>query len=144
MTRSLRPFLLPSTAFAALLSAPTAWSQGTPKPLLDGATTSVGYGANDVVTGDLNGDGHLDLVSANPAGDSISVRFGTGHGRFLGGAEYAMEAGPRDVVLGDLNGDGHLDVVTANHLANSITVRLGDGAGGFGAMSTTATGNEPS
>ena len=52
-----------------------------------GFATEVRYtvGAQPVslIAADLNGDGRLDLVSANVGGDSISVLIGKGDGTFL-------------------------------------------------------------
>ena len=41
-----------------------------------------GLGPRGLTTGDLNGDGHTDLVAANETAASVLIRFGDGHGNF--------------------------------------------------------------
>ena len=65
-----------------------------------------------VALGDLDGDGALDVVVANDAGDpSVSYRNdGKGNFTWLGNVGRTPEA-RRAVALGDLDGDGDLDVI---------------------------------
>ena len=52
----------------------------------------VGFRPQSIAIGDLDGDGHLDLVTANFGGD-VSVLLGTGNGSLTGGRhlQYAMD-----------------------------------------------------
>jgi hypothetical protein len=87
-----------------------------------------------VAAGDVNGDGHLDLVTANLLSDNVSVLLGDGMGAFPtrpAGSPFAVGEGPNGVQLGDLNGDGRLDLVTSDSSSDSVSVRLGSGAGAF-------------
>ena len=88
-----------------------------------------------VATGDFNGDGELDLVTArlSDTGRSghLSLLAANGHGGFFHFQSFSEKAAPECVAVGDFNQDGNLDAVTPG-LAGSITVFLGDGAGGFG------------
>jgi hypothetical protein len=87
--------------------------------------------------GDVNGDGHLDIVVANtqdsnPNNSSLSVLLNNGDGTFAPHTDYAVGNRPRVVALGDLNGDGHLDIISANEAIGDVSVLLGHGDGTFG------------
>ncbi|MGI4875831.1 MAG: beta strand repeat-containing protein [Janthinobacterium lividum] len=94
---------------------------------------SVGALPISVTLGDLDGDGDLDLVTANNSttAGTASVRFNDGTGTFSGSTDISVGKGPRGVALGDLNGDGALDLLTANLTGNSVSVRFNDGTGTF-------------
>ncbi len=98
-------------------------------------------------SGTFNGDGKLDIVTANAGDNTITVLLGDGSGGFTAatGSPFAVGAQPVAVAVGDLNGDGKLDVVTANNGDNTITVLLGDGSGGFDMATATpfAVGANP-
>ena len=81
----------------------------------------------DVVTGDFNNDGNLDLAALNGGGsyvvgpgNTITVRLGDGLGGFGAANSFPTNNGPRSMAVGDFNNDGNLDVVTVNYIVNSI------------------------
>ena len=86
-----------------------------------------------IVAGDFNGDGKIDLVTANygsAGAGSISVLMGNGDGTFRSAVNYADgEATPDSVVVGDFNGDGKADVAIVGN--NGIYLLLGNGDGTF-------------
>lgn len=84
---------------------------------LSGAST-----IGDVGTGDLNGDGRLDLVATNTTNATVAVLTGTGSGAFGAASNFAVANTPVTVGLADINADGRLDVVTANQGGNSLSV----------------------
>jgi hypothetical protein len=87
---------------------------------------SVGYQAENalsIATGDMNGDGILDLVVGNGSGGSIQVLLGKGDGTFLRPIASSSFQNITALQLGDFNGDGHLDV------AMGLTIQLGNGDG---------------
>ena len=80
-----------------------------------------------VALGDVNGDGLLDIVTANFGANSVSVLLNTtttGVLSFAAEEEFITGLAPRSVTLGDVNGDGLLDIVTADSGANSVSVLL--------------------
>ena len=96
-----------------------------------------------VTLGDVNGDGRLDIITANNGSASASLLLGNGNGTFQTAATFATGTGPRSVTLGDVNGDGKLDIMTANNSSYTASVLLGNGDGTFQNQSTFATGNGP-
>jgi hypothetical protein len=84
----------------------------------------VGNRPRAVALGDLNGDGHLDIISANETNGDVSVLLGHGDGTFGLNTEYVTGGGAVSVALGDLNGDGKLDAVTADAGVNKVSVLL--------------------
>ncbi|MET4108307.1 FG-GAP-like repeat-containing protein [Hymenobacter sp. UYP22] len=91
-----------------------------------------------LAAGDVNNDGHLDLLTANYQ-ESASVRLGNGSGAFAAPAVPEVrlpEMNARSLALGDVNEDGKLDFVassmeTANGAGDDVAVRLGTGTGAF-------------
>ena len=85
-----------------------------------------------ITTGDVNGDGHVDVVSANAWGSTASVLLGDGLGNLSAPVTYPTGDFPLAIDLGDLDGDGDLDLVTSNFNGNDFTLyeNLGDGTFG--------------
>ena len=115
---------------------------GTFQTKVDFTTGRDPYG---VAVGDVNGDGRLDLITANNAGATASVLLGNGDGTFQTKSDFATGIQPQSVALGDVNGDGKLDLITANYSTNSntVSVLLGNGNGTFQTQATFATGSAP-
>ena len=81
-----------------------------------------------IALGDLNGDGKLDLATAN--GDTVSVLLNRGNGRFRP-KRNVPTGGARSIAVADLNADGSVDLATANDQANAVSVLLNRGDGSF-------------
>src|SRR2546426_1098685 len=98
-----------------------------------GSPVAVGSSPSSVALGDMNGDGKLDLLTANSGSNNVTVLLGNGDGTFTAapGSPVSVGGGPYSVVLGDVNGDGKLDLLLANGSSNNLTVLLGNGDGTF-------------
>ena len=88
----------------------------------------------NVHIGDVNGDGHLDIVLAKGRHDNLVDRVLIGDGR--GGFPIAYDLGPASDKtysgnLVDLDGDGDLDVVISNDTPDPKRIYLNDGTGHF-------------
>lgn len=90
-----------------------------------------GQAATVLALGDLNGDGHLDVVSAY---EFFSSFLGQGDGTFVPAGSRRLTTEATSVVLGDWNRDGHLDAAFPVSTGGSshLTVLLGNGTGSFG------------
>jgi len=117
---------------------------GFTEAIAKGSPFAVGQGPRGMVLADFNGDGKLDIATANYTDNTVSIRLGDGTGGFGAVKTYSAGSGPQDVQAGDVNGDGKLDLVIANNTDGTVTVLLGDGAGGFtpasGSPFTVGTG----
>jgi Ca2+-binding RTX toxin-like protein len=91
-----------------------------------------GFGTDSIAAGDLDGDGHPELVVSNAASNTVAVLHNDGHGGFDAPATYpTTESIARGhVVLAHLDAGPTLDV--AESLGFGIDVFLGDGNGGLG------------
>jgi hypothetical protein len=88
---------------------------------------------NSLDVGDMNEDGHLDLVFPPQRGPATAPEIFLGDGK--GGWTHWRLKWPRafnygNVVIADFNKDKHLDLVFGIHLTG-IAVYLGDGKGNF-------------
>ena len=94
---------------------------------------TVGSGPYSVTVGDFNGDGKLDLATANYFSNTVSVLLGLGTGGFATATNFTVGSHPRSVTVGDFNGDGKLDLATANFesSSNTVSVLLGATATNF-------------
>jgi len=83
-------------------------------------------GPYSAVAGDVNGDGKLDLVTANGDGNTVSVLLGNGDGSFQTHVEYPVVGAAKAVEVADLNGDSAPDLAVPN-ANNTLSVLLNSG-----------------
>jgi len=109
----------------------------------------VGQLPQALAIGDLNGDGQLDLVTANSTlavnpPHSVSVLLGRGDGSFQENRGFAAGDAPAPLAVADFNGDGRLDVIVPNVGSNDISVLLGLADGTFQSQQRFTVGDTPS
>jgi hypothetical protein len=99
----------------------------------------------NVVAADMNGDGYVDLITANQGANSLSVLTNNGAGVFTLWQIINVVSGanPSYVVAADVNGDGKMDLICANRSLNSVSVLLNNGSGGFSVSQTISVGSSP-
>jgi hypothetical protein len=110
--------------------------------------TASGPFPENIVTGDFNHDGNVDLAIANPGSGTIGVLLGNGDGTFQAVTPYAVSGwAPYFVATADLNGDGYLDLeacaTTDGSAAVVIMLANADNSGTFTAPAFVNTVGYP-
>ncbi len=106
-----------------------------------------GFDPRSVAIGDLDGDGDLDLATANSffsVSDTVSVLLNHGDGTFATHVQYGTGVNPTFVGMGDLDRDGDLDLAVTNSLSRSVSVLINHGNATFAAHVQYGTGTTPS
>ncbi|MCP3919709.1 MAG: hypothetical protein GY711_29600 [bacterium] len=103
-------------------------------------TTGTGSTPSPNESADMNGDGVLDIVTANKVGDTVSVLLGNGDGTFQTRIDEAVGDLPRGLALLDMDGDGDTDVVTANANSSDMSLLFNDGTGNLSPQVTMQGG----
>jgi len=107
------------------------------------STYATDEGPTSVSSADLDGDGDLDLATANQASNDVFVLLNQGDAIFTPALVHSVGNGPRSIFAADLDGDGDLDLATANNESDSVSVLLNDGNGNFGPHSLHHIGMHP-
>gem|GEM_PF-3460887 len=87
-----------------------------------------------MVTGDVDGDGDLDVVSALYSLDLVRIDLNAGNGTFGNGTTVAGGSRPNAIALADIDNDGDLDMLVTNGTSaatTGLTTRYNDGTGQF-------------
>ncbi len=83
------------------------------------------FGAPSIEAHQLNTDGHLDLVIANPTLGSTTVLFGEGEGQFSNPINFEGIHGTFEQITGDVNNDGVLDIIAPQFFDGTVGISLG-------------------
>ncbi len=136
----LRQFLRPRSGLAAAPRATQFAKSGGPSPSAPPPpgfnlrpTLPAGFFPTAVVTGDFNGDGHIDWVVANGGDSNLWIYLGNGDGTAQIPTIVPLKgAAPTALAVADMNHDGKLDLVVGEADSLSVGVLLGNGDGTFG------------
>jgi hypothetical protein len=113
---------------------------------------SVGSNPTSVAVGDFNGDGKLDLATANYDDGTVSILlrnsantgFDSQNSVAVGDFNGDVGSNPYSVAVGDFNGDGKLDLAATNFNGNSVSVLLRNSANtGFDTNTDFSVGSNP-
>jgi hypothetical protein len=108
---------------------------------------SVGGSPQAVVTGDFNGDGHLDLATGNPVAGTVSVLLGDGGGGFGNAIDssYGGSVNGISLTVADFDNDGADDLAFVSYdtdtflYGSGVGVLLSNRDGTFGSLIIAAT-----
>jgi VCBS repeat protein len=123
----------PSNTVSVLLNTGIAFPR-----LASPTQYNVGPGPNTCTTADLNGDGHVDVATADWSDvSSVSVLLGVGNGTLQPASitfpSSLQESDAFAIAAGDMTGDGRVDLVVAGGVMGTAWVMPGNGNGTFGA-----------
>ncbi|WP_440225229.1 FG-GAP repeat domain-containing protein [Dokdonella sp. MW10] len=142
-----RPDLVTGNGFSSDISVLLAQPGGGFADPLTVTLGNVEVGYVAVALGDLDGDGHVDLVANGYAAGQVETWRGDGQGGFTP-STVLTETGSggvwtRALAVADIDGDGHLDIVAGSREVERIVVFRGDGAGAFPAPQAYVVGAGP-
>lgn len=104
-----------------------------------GGQTGVGRDPTDIEVVDVDGDGHLDIVTANNDSKDVSVLLNDGnatfdlpvHAEVLAPYEQVSPNSTSSLAMADFNDDGRIDVAIADSYGESLDLVAGAGDGLF-------------
>lgn len=100
-------------------------------------------GSAGVVTGDLNGDGHLEILSTARSGAGITVFPASGARIYETSTTILVEKRIGEMRLADVDGDSHLDLIVTLPEESTAQVWQGNGDGTFSEGQTIDVGDVP-
>ena len=106
----------------------------------------VGNSPVSVVAADVNGDGKMDLISANwgfGSGNTLTVLTNNGSGGFVLASSPVVGNWPQGVTAADVNGDGKVDLISSIFNGNALSVMTNNGSGGFVLATNLSVGSNP-
>ena len=142
MTR-IRMIVVVSFVCSLALAGTSAQAQTFSDPV---TYTLVNENPGRAATGDLDGDGDLEIVVPTYVSGSpgyVEVLLNLGDGSSAAPTAYGVGNRPESVVVADLDGDGDLDLAVANRSDGTVSVLTNRGDGTFDAAVDHAAGSSP-
>jgi len=125
----MRAFRFGLAGCGLLLLPGTLWAQTATFEV--SATTGVDGRPVAVAMADVNGDDHLDVITANSDTALISVLTGDGSGMLTFAGSFDAGTVPMGLAVADFDGDKKPDVMVSNANSGTVSFLKGDGTGGF-------------
>src|SRR5690242_748514 len=129
--------------FLALIGTVLSLQYAHAGQFLEANSYTGGAGTIAIATGDLNGDGKVDVVLGNSTDHTVGVILGNGDGTFQAPMNFNGATNVNNLEVGDFNKDGHLDVVVDDQFRDVVNLLLGNGDGTLQAPVPYATGHNP-
>jgi hypothetical protein len=109
-----------------------------------GVTYPSGDGTRGLAVLDVEGDGDVDIVTANRFTSNLALHRNNGNGTFAPATFFeGGGTGETGVMAADANCDGIMDLFVANYTSQTVTLMLGNGNGGFALSATQAVDGQP-
>ncbi len=99
--------------------------------------------AESVAVGDVDLDGHVDIVFPDMAGNTASILWGLGASRFSDPVGIGAGFNPSSVAIGDLDLDRRPDLIVANKISQDISVYRNRGPRPPAPPANSLIGNRP-
>ncbi|HZM00085.1 MAG TPA: VCBS repeat-containing protein, partial [Planctomycetota bacterium] len=116
--------------------------QTWPFPIWDPPATLLAGGAfSDVVTGDLDGDGRLDVAATSRSASAVAVLLGLPGGGLAPPVFHPAGSLPAALAIADLDSDGVRDAAVLNR-RGVLSVLLGTGQGGLASPISLQVGRQ--
>ncbi|MEM7203035.1 MAG: FG-GAP-like repeat-containing protein [Planctomycetota bacterium] len=109
----------------ALGPNPMTFFQDAPRSFTAQPPRRGGSQPRSVVAADMDGDGDVDLATANDLGGDVTVFFQDAPRTFTAQAGLAAGVRPHGIIAADLDGDGDTDLVCANKVSSDLAVFWG-------------------
>ncbi|MDO7850141.1 FG-GAP repeat domain-containing protein [Hymenobacter convexus] len=107
-----------------------------------GTDIVVGNNPVGITSGDIDGDGDVDLLVANSGSSAVSVLLNDGRGQFASAPDVSIP-NVANVALADVDSDGDLDLLAPYNSNGSamVSVQLNTGGGNFSLGQTVGVGS---
>lgn len=128
---------------AGCLLLVAAGAQAQTVPVRQPLSLAVGESPFDLLVADVNGDHHLDIVSTNFVGQTITVQLGSGTGEFTELDEMPASTAPIKVAPLFADPDTNLDLVVSEGESDFIYILHGNGDGTFQEPVAMNAGHDP-